>query len=177
MHRPAETGARAGRDCDEAWFPLRNGKQAGLDSRPETICAVANGSPKRLGLEVVALFYQHRSPGVSDRGRRRCGGGVDPSREGEAFRLVRARGANRPSRACGAVGHALQNEYSLWTRGPKANVILEACEELGIGFVSYRPINERFPIDAMSKDTRLGEGGRRAPAAIRAGGDDQAPPA
>jgi aryl-alcohol dehydrogenase-like predicted oxidoreductase len=53
---------------------------------------------------------------------------------------------------------ALQNEYSLWTRGPETNGILEACEELGIGLVAYSPLGKGFLTGAMSKDTKLGEG-------------------
>jgi aryl-alcohol dehydrogenase-like predicted oxidoreductase len=53
---------------------------------------------------------------------------------------------------------ALQNEYSLWTRGPETNGILDACEELGIGFVPYSPLGKGFLTGAMSKETRLAEG-------------------
>jgi aryl-alcohol dehydrogenase-like predicted oxidoreductase len=52
---------------------------------------------------------------------------------------------------------ALQNEYSLWTRGPETNGILQACEELGIGLVAYSPLGKGFLTGAMSKDTKLGE--------------------
>ena len=52
---------------------------------------------------------------------------------------------------------ALQNEYSLWTRGPETNGILQACEELGIGFVAYSPLGKGFLTGAMSKDTKFGE--------------------
>ena len=52
---------------------------------------------------------------------------------------------------------ALQNEYSLWTRGPETNGILEACEELGIGFVAYSPLGKGFLTGAMSKDTKIGD--------------------
>ena len=52
---------------------------------------------------------------------------------------------------------ALQNEYSLWTRGPETNGILEACEELGVGFVCYSPLGKGFLTGAMSKETELGE--------------------
>ncbi|KAK0329596.1 hypothetical protein LTR94_036160, partial [Friedmanniomyces endolithicus] len=54
------------------------------------------------------------------------------------------------------------NEYSLWTRGPETNGILEACEELGIGLVPYSPLGKGFLTGAMSKDTRLDEGDFRA---------------
>jgi aryl-alcohol dehydrogenase-like predicted oxidoreductase len=50
---------------------------------------------------------------------------------------------------------ALQNEYSLWTRGPETNGILEACAELGIGLVAYSPLGKGFLTGAMSKETRL----------------------
>ena len=53
---------------------------------------------------------------------------------------------------------ALQNEYSLWTRGPETNGILKACDELGIGFVPYSPLGKGFLTGAMNKDTKLGEG-------------------
>ena len=52
---------------------------------------------------------------------------------------------------------ALQNEYSLWTRGPETNGILEACEELGIGFVCYSPLGKGFLTGAMPKDTKIGD--------------------
>jgi aryl-alcohol dehydrogenase-like predicted oxidoreductase len=53
---------------------------------------------------------------------------------------------------------ALQNEYSLWTRGPETNGILEACDELNIGLVAYSPLGKGFLTGAMNKDTKLGEG-------------------
>jgi aryl-alcohol dehydrogenase-like predicted oxidoreductase len=52
---------------------------------------------------------------------------------------------------------ALQNEYSLWTRGVETNGILQACEELGIGLVPYSPLGKGFLTGAMSKDTKIGE--------------------
>ncbi|MBS0613390.1 MAG: aldo/keto reductase, partial [Proteobacteria bacterium] len=56
----------------------------------------------------------------------------------------------------------LQNEYSLWTRGPETNGILAACDELGIGLVPYSPLGKGFLTGAMNKDTRLGEGDFRS---------------
>ena len=52
---------------------------------------------------------------------------------------------------------ALQNEYSLWTRGPETNGILDACEELGIGLVAYSPLGKGFLTGAMSKDAKIGD--------------------
>ena len=135
------------------------GRQAGLDSRPEHIREVCDASLKRLGVEAIDLLYQHR---------------VDPD-----VPIEEVAGAVKELIAEGKVGHfglsepgaqtvrrahavqpvtALQNEYSLWTRGPESNGILDACEELGIGFVPYSPLGKGFLTGAMSKDTRLGEG-------------------
>ena len=50
---------------------------------------------------------------------------------------------------------AIRNEYSLWTRGPETNGILQACEELGIGFVPYSPLGKGFLTGAIGKDTRI----------------------
>jgi len=52
---------------------------------------------------------------------------------------------------------ALQNEYSLWWRAPETNGILEACDELGIGFVPYSPLGKGFLTGAINKDTKLAE--------------------
>ena len=135
------------------------GRQAGLDSRPEHIREVCDASLKRLGVEAIDLLYQHR---------------VDPD-----VPIEEVAGAVKELIAEGKVGHfglsepgaqtvrrahavqpvtALQNEYSLWTRGPESNGILDACEELGIGFVPYSPLGKGFLTGAMSKETRLGEG-------------------
>jgi aryl-alcohol dehydrogenase-like predicted oxidoreductase len=53
---------------------------------------------------------------------------------------------------------ALQNEYSLWWRAPETNGILEACDELGIGFVPYSPLGKGFLTGAITKNAELGEG-------------------
>ena len=134
-------------------------KQAGLDSRPEHIREVCDASLKRLGVETIDLFYQHR---------------VDPNvpiedvagtvKELIAEGKVKHFGLSEPGAQTVRRAHAvqpvtaLQNEYSLWTRGPETNGILEACEELGIGFVPYSPLGKGFLTGAMNKDTRLGEG-------------------
>ena len=57
---------------------------------------------------------------------------------------------------------ALQNEYSLWTRGPETNGVLQACGDLGIGFVPYSPLGKGFLTGAMSKDTKLADNDFRA---------------
>ncbi len=139
-------------------FRIENGKSNGFDSRPENIRAVADASLKRLGIEVIDLFYQHR---------------VDPEVPIEdvagavkdliAAGKVRHFGLSEPGAQTVRRAHAvqpvtaLQNEYSLWTRGPETNGILKACEELGIGLVAYSPLGKGFLTGAMSKDTQIGE--------------------
>ena len=134
-------------------------KQNGLDSRPEHIREVCHASLQRLGVEVIDVFYQHR---------------VDPNVPIEdvagtvkiliAEGKVKHFGLSEPGAQTVRRAHAvqpvtvLQNEYSLWTRGPETNGILEACEELGIGFVPYSPLGKGFLTGAMNKETKLGEG-------------------
>jgi len=140
-------------------FNIVDGKQAGLDSRPEHIKAVADASLKRLGVEQIDLFYQHR---------------VDPNVPiedvaGAVKELIEAGkvkhfGLSEPGAQTVRKAHAvhpvavLQNEYSLWTRNVEHNGILAACDELGIGLVPYSPLGKGFLTGAMNKDTRLGDG-------------------
>src|SRR3954464_10630283 len=127
----------------------------GLDSRPEHIREVCDASLKRLGVESIDLFYQHR---------------VDPNVPiedvaGAVKELILAGkvkhfGLSEPGAETVRRAHAvqpvtaLQNEYSLWTRGPETNGILEACDELGIGFVPYSPLGKGFLTGAMSKEAK-----------------------
>ncbi|MGA2043792.1 MAG: aldo/keto reductase [Roseiarcus sp.] len=134
----------------------QTGRQSGMDSRPEHIRAVAEASLKRLGVEVIDLFYQHRvDPAVPIE---EVAGAV-----GELIRhgKVRHFGLSEPGAQTIRRAHAahpvtaIQSEYSLWTRGPETNGVLEACAELGIGFVPYSPLGKGFLTGAMGKDTRL----------------------
>ncbi len=144
-------------------FRIENGKQAGRDSRPEHIREVADASLKRLGIEVIDLFYQHRvDPAVPIEDV--AGAVRDLIAEGK----VRHFGMSEPGAATARRAHAvqpitaLQNEYSLWTRGVETNGILALCDELGIGLVPYSPLGKGFLTGAMSKDTRLAPGDFRA---------------
>jgi aryl-alcohol dehydrogenase-like predicted oxidoreductase len=139
-------------------FNIEDGRMNGMNSRPEQIRKVADASLKRLGIEVIDLFYQHR---------------VDPNvpiedvagtvKELIAAGKVRHFGLSEPGAQTVRRAHAvqpvaaLQNEYSLWTRGPESNGIFAACEELGIGLVAYSPLGKGFLTGAMGKDTRIGE--------------------
>jgi aryl-alcohol dehydrogenase-like predicted oxidoreductase len=139
-------------------FNIADGKQAGFNSRPEHIKKVADESLKRLGIEVIDLFYQHRvDPAVPIEDV--AGAVKDLIEEGK----VRHFGLSEPGAQTVRRAHAvqpvtaLQNEYSLWTRGPETNGILKACDELGIGLVAYSPLGKGFLTGAMSKDTKLAE--------------------
>jgi aryl-alcohol dehydrogenase-like predicted oxidoreductase len=139
-------------------FNIENGQVAGLNSRPEHIREVAEASLKRLGVEVIDLFYQHRvDPNVPIEDV--AGAVQDLIRTGKVKHFGLSEPGARTVRRAHAVQPitALQNEYSLWTRGPETNGILEACEELGIGLVPYSPLGKGFLTGAMSKDTKLGE--------------------
>jgi aryl-alcohol dehydrogenase-like predicted oxidoreductase len=131
---------------------------AGLDSRPEHIREVAEASLKRLGIEVIDLLYQHRvDPNVPIE---EVAGAV---KELIAAGKVRHFGMSEPGAETLRRAHAvqpvtaLQNEYSLWTRDPETNGILEACEELGIGFVAYSPLGKGFLTGAINKATKLAD--------------------
>lgn len=136
----------------------QTGRQNGMDSRPERIRQVADASLKRLGVDVIDLFYQHRvDPNVSIE---EVAGAV---KNLIAAGKVRHFGLSEPGAQTVRRAHAvqpvaaLQNEYSLWTRGPETNGILQACEELGIGLVPYSPLGKGFLTGAMTKDTKLDE--------------------
>ncbi len=140
-------------------FNIENGKMAGVNSRPERIRAAAEGSLQRLGVEQIDLLYQHRvDPSVPI--EEVAGAVKDLISEGK----VKHFGLSEPSAQTLRRAHkvqpvaTLQNEYSLWTRGPETNGVLETCEELGVGLVPYSPLGKGFLTGAMSKDTKLVEG-------------------
>jgi aryl-alcohol dehydrogenase-like predicted oxidoreductase len=137
-------------------FNIVDGKMAGMNSRPEQIRRVADASLQRLGIEVIDLFYQHRvDPDVPIEDV--AGTVKDLIAEGK----VRHFGLSEPGARTVRRAHvvqpvtALQNEYSLWTRGPETNGIFEACAELGIGLVAYSPLGKGFLTGAMGKDTQI----------------------
>ncbi len=130
-----------------------DGKQAGLDSRPEHIREVAEAALRRLKTERIDLFYQHR---------------VDPN-----VPIEEVAGAVKELIQAGKVGHfglseagvktirrahavqpvaALQSEYSLWWREPEEE-ILPALEELGIGFVPFSPLGRGFLTGKIDEST------------------------
>ena len=140
-------------------FNFANGKQEpGMNSRPERIREAVEGSLKRLGVDTIDLLYQHR---------------VDPDvpiedvagtvRDLIAAGKVKQFGLSEPGVQTLRRAHAVQpvaavqNEYSLWWRAVETNGILEACDELGIGFVPYSPLGKGFLTGAMGKDVPAGD--------------------
>lgn len=113
----------------------------GVDGSPANVRAVAEASLKRLGVDVIDLYYQHRvDPDVAI--EETVGAMADLVREGK----VKALGLSEASAATLRKAHAvhpiaaIQSEYSLWTRDPEENGVLETCRELGIGFVPFSPL-------------------------------------
>ena len=131
------------------------GKQAGLDSRPEHIRQVAEGSLKRLRVDSIDLFYQHRvDPDVPIEDV--AGAVKDLIQEGKVKHFGLSEAGAKTIRRAHSVQPvtALQSEYSLWTRGPEAEV-LPTVEELGIGFVPYSPLGKGFLTGKMDENTKL----------------------
>jgi aryl-alcohol dehydrogenase-like predicted oxidoreductase len=137
-----------------------DGAHLGIDGRPEYVAAACDASLKRLGIEQIDLYYQHR---------------VDPKvpieeTVGAMARLVAA-GKVRYLGLCEVSGKtlrraaavhpiaAVQSEYSLWTRDVEQDLLM-ACRECGAGFVAYSPLGRGFltgaiqQIDDLSKDDR-----------------------
>ncbi len=132
------------------------GQVNGVSSRPEGIKPIVERSLQRLGIDSIDLLYQHRvDPNVPiedvagavkalvDEGKVKNFGLSEPG----AQTLRRAHAVLPVA--------AVQNEYSLWWRAPESNGILDACDELQIGFVPYSPLGKGFLTGAMSKDTPL----------------------
>lgn len=130
---------------------------SGVDSRPEHVKAVAEASLKRLGIDCIDLYYQHRvDPEVPIEDT--VGAMADLVRQGK----VRALGLSEASAATIRRAHkihpitAVQSEYSLWTRDPEAEV-LPTCRELGIGFVPYSPLGRGFLAGAIRQAEALAD--------------------
>jgi len=136
-------------------FGFKDGSNAGLDSRPETIRKVVDASLKRLRTDTIDLLYQHR---------------VDP-----AIPIEEVAGTVKDLIALGKVKHfglseadvvnirkahaeqpitALQSEYSLWWREPEEKVF-SVLEELGIGFVPFSPLGRGFLTGKINAGTRF----------------------
>jgi aryl-alcohol dehydrogenase-like predicted oxidoreductase len=130
-------------------------KYIGLNSRPAHIRKVAEASLKRLRVEVIDLFYQHRvDPSVPIEDV--AGAVKDLIQEGKVkyFGLSEAgAGTIRKAHAVQPLS-ALQSEYSLWTRNPELEII-PTLEELGIGFVPFSPLGKGFLTGAINDQSQF----------------------
>ena len=131
----------------------------GVTSRPEHIRQAVEGSLRRLGIATIDLLYQHRvDPDVPIEDV--AGTVRDLIAEGKVRHFGMSEPGVQTLRRAHAVQPvtAVQNEYSLWWRAPESNGILDACDELGIGFVPYSPLGRGFLTGAITSATKLGEG-------------------
>ena len=125
----------------------------GLDSRPEHIKEVAEGSLKRLKVDAIDLFYQHRvDPNVPIEDV--SGAVKDLIQQGKVKHFGLSEAGVQTIRRAHAIQPvtAVQSEYSLWWRRPEADV-LPTLEELGIGFVPYSPLGKGFLTGKVNENT------------------------
>src|SRR5512133_985256 len=134
-------------------FSFQDGVNTGLNSRPENIKKVAEESLKRLRMESIDLFYQHRvdpQAPIED-----VAGAVrDLIREGKVKHFGLSEAGVQVIRRAHAIQPvtALQSEYSLWWREPE-EAIIPTLEELGIGFVPFSPLGKGFLTGKMDRNT------------------------
>jgi aryl-alcohol dehydrogenase-like predicted oxidoreductase len=127
-----------------------------LNSRPEHIKQVAEASLKRLRTDRIDLYYQHRvDPAVPIEDV--AGAIRDLISEGKVLHFGLSEASARTIRRAHAVQPvtAIQSEYSLWTRDPEHNGVLQTCEELGIGFVAWAPLGEGYLTGKMDAHTKF----------------------
>jgi aldo/keto reductase family protein len=145
-----------GCDCDQVRLGSQSqygGKWTALNSRPEHIREVAEGSLKRLRVEAIDLFYQHRvdqNVPVED-----VAGAVrELIQQGKVKHFGMSEAAGQTIRRAHAVQPvtALQSEYSLWWREPERE-ILPTLEELGLEFVPFSPLGKGFLTGAIDENT------------------------
>lgn len=128
--------------------------RSGLDSRPEQIRRVAEASLKRLRVEAIDLFYQHRpDPNVPIEDV--AGAVKELIQEGKVKHFGLSEASADLIRRAHAVQPvtALQSEYSIWWRAVEENGVLAACEELGIGLVPYSPLGRGYLTGKIDEST------------------------
>jgi len=121
-----------------------NPKSRGVSGKPDYIRKSIDGSLKRLGMDYVDLYYQHRvDPNTPI--EETVGAMADLVKEGKICHVGLSEASTKTLRRAAKIHAitALQTEYSLWSRDPEAE-ILSTCRELGIGFVAYSPLGRGF---------------------------------
>ena len=128
----------------------------GVDSSPANIRRACDGSLRRLGIDTIDLYYQHRvDPGVAI--EETVGVMAELVRAGKVRALGLSEAGIETLRRAAAVHPiaALQSEYSLWSRDVESNGTVAACRELGVGFVPYSPLGRGFLTGAIQKPSDL----------------------
>jgi aryl-alcohol dehydrogenase-like predicted oxidoreductase len=122
----------------------------GVNGRPEYVRAACEGSLKRLGIETIDLYYQHRvDPNVPI--EETVGAMAELVQAGKVRHLGLSEASAATLERASKVHPiaALQSEFSLWTRDPQQNGVLDACRRLGIAFVAYSPLGRGFLTGAI----------------------------
>lgn len=137
------------------WKPNTEGRWSDLDSRPEHIKEVAEASLKRLKVDAIDLFYQHRvdlDVPIEDV----AGAVKDLIKAGKVKHFGLSEAGVRTIRKAHAVQPvtAIQSEYSLWWRQPEQE-LLPTLEELGIGFVPFSPLGKGFLTGKIDENTKF----------------------
>jgi aryl-alcohol dehydrogenase-like predicted oxidoreductase len=138
--------------------PAERRPRGDVDSRPEVVKRVVDGSLQRLGVDTIDLYYQHRvDPDVPIEDVAGAVKELIQAGKVKHFGLSEAAaGTIRRAHAVQPVS-AVQSEYSLWWRRPEQEV-LPACEELGIGFVPYSPLGKGFLTGTITPATSFDPG-------------------
>src|ERR1700731_4657233 len=137
-------------------FGFDNEKGGILNSRPEHIKKVVEESLKRLRTDRIDLYYQHRvDPNVPIEDV--AGAVKELIAAGKVLHFGLSEASAKTIRRAHAIQPvaAIQSEYSLWTRDPEQNGVLETCEELGIGFVPWGPLGEGYLTGKIDAHTQL----------------------
>ncbi len=137
-------------------FRIENGTITGVDSSPANVQKACEGSLKRLGIDTIDLYYQHRvDPGVPI--EETVGAMAQLVQAGKVRCLGLSEAGSNTLKRANAVHPitALQSEYSLWSRDAERNGTLATCRELGIGFVAYSPLGRGFLTGAIQKPSDL----------------------
>jgi aryl-alcohol dehydrogenase-like predicted oxidoreductase len=130
----------------------------GINGRPEYVRRSAEGSLKRLGIDVIDLYYLHRVD--PDTPIEETVGAMSRLVEEGKIRHIGLSEASAETLRRASTVHpitALQSEYSLWTRDVEENGVLDTCRELGIGFIAYSPLGRGFLSGQIKKFEDLAE--------------------
>ncbi len=136
-----------------------DGTRVGVNGRPEYVHSACDASLRRLGVEAIDLYYQHRvDPKVPV--EETWGAMHELVESGKVRHLGISEAAPDTIRRANAVHPvtAVQTEYSLWARDVEINGVLDTVRELGIGFVAYSPLGRGFLTGAIRDRTQLAEG-------------------